>query len=205
MYNYPLYNSIRKRGIENYKFEVIFEKDCTEKEIREIEHNYIIEYNTLYPNGYNQTLDTLGSPSLNPEIALKIKESKREKAPKIAEVDLNNKILHIWRSIADCIDENPSLNESNISSVCRGVRKTTGGKIFRYIDDNNNLILFEIYQGFTSKKKVAKIDLQTQEILDIYESISAAARAVQCNSSCISRVCSGKSRTCCGFGWKYVE
>ena len=38
IYNYPLYNSIRKRGIENYKFEVIFEKDCTEKEIREA-HN----------------------------------------------------------------------------------------------------------------------------------------------------------------------
>ena len=82
MYNYPLYNSIRKRGIENYKFEIIFEKDCTEKEIREIEHNYIIKYNTLFPNGYNQTTDTLNSPTINPKIAIKISETKREKSQK---------------------------------------------------------------------------------------------------------------------------
>ena len=204
MYNYPLYNSIRKRGIENYKFEVIFEKDCPEKEIREIEHNYIIKYNTLVPNGYNQTIDTLNSPTTNPKIAIKISETKREKSQKIAEVDLNNNILHIWRSLADCLDENPNLIESNVSRVCLGKNKTTQGKIFRYLDDNNNLILPEIYQGPTSKKKVAKIDLQTQEILDIYESISSAARANQCNPSCISRVCSGEKKTCRGFGWRYI-
>lgn len=205
-YNYPLYNSIRKRGIENYKFEVIFEKDCTEKEIREIEHNYIIKYNTLFPNGYNQTTNTLSPPSsTDPKIAKKNSETKREKSKKIAEVDLNNNILHIWRSLADCLDENYNLIEGNVSKVCSGKTKSTQGRIFRYLDNNDNLILPNNYQGPTSKRKVLKIDLQTQEILDIYESISAAARAVQCNSSSISRVCSGEKKTCCGFGWKYAE
>ena len=113
--------------------------------------------------------------------------------------------MHIWRSLADCLDENPNLIESNVSRVCSGKSKTTQGRIFRFLDNNNNLILPKNYQGSTSKRKIIKIDLQTQEILDIYESISAAARAVQCNPSCISRVCSGEKKTCCGFKWKYAE
>ena len=58
-YNYPLYQAMRKYGIDNFNFEIILQKDCSEEEIRLIEKEYIIQYNSLCPNGYNQTLNTL--------------------------------------------------------------------------------------------------------------------------------------------------
>lgn len=57
-YNYPLYQAIRKYGLENFKFEILEKKETTEDEIRQIEKEYIIKYNTITPYGYNQTIDT---------------------------------------------------------------------------------------------------------------------------------------------------
>lgn len=214
IYNYPLYNSIRKRGIENYKFEVIFEKDCTEKEIREIEHDYIIKYNTLIPNGYNQTDNTQNA--INPEITLKVKEALRNHALNVVEIDLNNNILNEWRSIVDCSEE-IGLDERKIASVCRGERHTTGNRIFRWLDKDNHLIIPEYKGYFTYKgeegttqiqsnsRKVAKINIETKEIIEIYPTIALAARENHCNPSGISQVCREKRKTCGGFSWKYID
>ena len=51
-YNYPLYQAMRKYGIDNLNFEIILQKDCSEEEIRLIEKEYIIQYNSLCPNCY---------------------------------------------------------------------------------------------------------------------------------------------------------
>lgn len=57
-YHYPLYEAMRKYGIDNFEFSIIEQLICTETELRQKEKEYIIKYNTLSPNGYNQTLDT---------------------------------------------------------------------------------------------------------------------------------------------------
>ena len=57
-YDYPLYAAIRKYGIENFNFEIIENRLCIEEEIRKIQHDYILKYNCIAPNGYNQTQDT---------------------------------------------------------------------------------------------------------------------------------------------------
>ena len=41
-YNYPLYQAIRKYGIENFIFEILEQKECKEEEIRLIEREYIL-------------------------------------------------------------------------------------------------------------------------------------------------------------------
>lgn len=213
-YDYPLYQSFRKRGLENYKFEVIFEKECTEQEIREIEHDYIIKYNTLSPNGYNQTDNTV-QPMMTSDIVEKVKETKRKKAKEVVEVDTNNNILNKWRSIIDCA-EDLKLDEKKIASVCRGERKTTGNKIFRWLDENNDIITPEYkrdnYKGAegttqiqSSSRKIAKIDLQTNEILEEYSTIALAARENNCDPSCISKVCRGIRKRAGGFSWKYID
>lgn len=213
-YNYPLYRSIRKRGIDNYKFEVIYQTDCEESEIRKIEHQYIKQYNTLTPNGYNQTDDTT-QPMMTPEIAFKVSETKRENAKNVVEIDSNNNILNKWRSIADCAEQT-SLDEKKVAAVCRGERKTTANRIFRWIDENNNLIIPEYKRDYykgepgstqiqSSSRKVAKIDLQTNEILAIYDTIALAARENNCDNSGISKVCRGIRTKAGGYGWKYID
>jgi len=48
-----LNNAINKYGYENFKVELI--KECTIDELNKYEKQYILEYNTLTPNGYNLT------------------------------------------------------------------------------------------------------------------------------------------------------
>ena len=44
----------------------------------------------------------------------------------------------------------------------------------------------------STSQRVAKIDLNTQEILNIYDTVALAARENNCDASCISKVCRGK-------------
>lgn len=53
-YHYPLYRAIRKYGIENFSFQVI--EQCKLEELDKREQYYIDKFNTIVPNGYNQTL-----------------------------------------------------------------------------------------------------------------------------------------------------
>lgn len=166
-YNYPLYEAIRKYGLENFSFEILFQKECSEEEIRLIEKEYILSYNTVSPNGYNQT-DNTEHPINAIESYQKMSETKREKAKRVALIDNNDNIIKIFRSIVDCAEE-LNENEKKIAACCRGERKTTGGKRFYWLDENNNLIVPEykrdLYKGEagttqiqSTNRKVAKIN-----------------------------------------------
>lgn len=210
-YNYPLYQAIRKYGLKNFKYEILFEEYCEENQIRELEKKYILLFNTLSPNGYNQTLNT--EHPINDILTYKkISEIKREKAKRVAELDVNQNILTIWRSIIDCA-EDTGLNEKHIASCCRGERKSTGNRYFLWIDDNENLLIPEYkrdnYKGKkgttqiqSSSKAVLKLD-DEGNILNKYPTLALAARENNCDSSAISKVCRGLRKKCGGYQWKY--
>lgn len=213
-YNYPLYQAIRKYGIENFIFEILEQQDCEEEEIRLIEKNYILKYNTILPEGYNQTDNTL-HPINSQESYIKMSETKRENAKRVAYVDNDNQIIQIWRSIIDCAKD-LKLNEKHIASCCRGERKTTGEKKFYWLDEEDNLIIPEYkrnnYKGEkgttqiqSSSRKVNKIDKNTNQILKTYDTLALAARENNCDSSGIAKVCRGIRKTCGGFKWSYYE
>ena len=213
-YNYPLYCAFRKYGINNFEYKILEQKECSEEEIRKIEYDYIKKYDCISPNGYNQTENTM-HPLNDPLTYKKVSETKRENAKQVAEIDKNNNILKIWRSIVDCAEET-SLDERKIASVCRGERKTTQQKRFCWLDENNNLLLPEYKrdpykgeQGTTqiqsSSRQVAKIDPKTQEIIKIYPTIALAARENECDPSGISKTCRGKRKICGGFLWNYID
>lgn len=213
-YNYPLYQAIRKYGIENFTFNVELEIDCSELEIRKIEQEYILKNNSLIPNGYNLTLNT-EHPFNDSYCYKKMSETKRENAKQVVALTLNNEIIGIYRSIVDC-SESLNIDEKKIGACCRGERLTTNNKKFYWINENNEYIIpdykrdsYKGEKGTTQKqitnKKVAKINLETNEILFIYDSIALAARENECDASCISKVCRGKRNSAKGFKWKYVE
>ena len=141
-------------------------------------------------------------------------ETKRNNAKEVAEVDKNLHIIKIWRSIIDCAEET-HLDERKIAAVCRGERKTTNNRIFYWIVNNELEIPIynrDIYKGEegttqiqSSSRKVAKIDLNTNKILDAYDTIALAARENKCDNSAISKVCKGIRKQCGGFGWKYID
>ena len=69
-----------------------------------------------------------------------------------------------------------------------------------------NKIWYKNKEGVKAvKKAVAKLDKDTEEILDVYESAAEAGRQNSCDASGISKTCRGMRSNCGGFKWKFYE
>lgn len=206
-YNYPLMQAFRQFGIDNFSFKIV-ETVTDWNAMIEAEHNWIIKENCVKPNGYNQT-DKTNSPMFDPTVAKKMSNTKREKYGKqICEIDKNGNIINKWSSIAEA-SESTLLDKGKISAVCNGTRITTGSRIFRFLDENGNIIepIMRINKTQSNKvtkasRRVIKMDNSNNEI-QIYDSIALAAIDNNCDASGISKVCKKKRNKCGGFKWKY--
>jgi group I intron endonuclease len=206
-YNYPLMIAFREFGIANFTFEVIDTLPDHQAMIK-AEHDWIVKENCVVPNGYNQTHQT-ESPLLDPVIAKKMSDTKRAKYGKrVCEIDENKNILEIWDSLAEA-GEKTGLDRFKISDVCNGKRLTTGNRVFRFLDEADNILIpvEKVNQVQTNRitkasKKVVKMTLEG-EILQVYDSIALAAADTGCDSSAISKVCRGQRNKCGGFKWEF--
>lgn len=206
-YNYPLMIAFREFGIDNFTFEVIDTLPDHQAMIK-AEHDWIIKENCVVPNGYNQTHQT-DSPLLDPAIAKKMSDTKRIKYGKrVCEIDEDKNILEVWDSLAEA-GEKTGLDRFKISDVCNGKRLTTGNRVFRFLDEADNILIpvEKVNQIQTNRitkasKKVVKMTLEG-EILQVYDSIALAAADTGCDSSAISKVCRGQRNKCGGFKWEF--
>ncbi len=206
-YNYPLMVAFREFGIANFTFEVVDTLPDYQTMIQ-VEHDWIIKENCVVPNGYNQT-DNTNSPMFDPNVAKKMSDTKRNKYGKrVSEIDLNGNIISVWESLAEA-GEKTGLDRFKISDVCNGRRLTTGDRIFRFLDEEENIIIPEVKVNQVqinritkTSKKVIKMD-DNNNILQTYDSIALAAADNNCDASAISKVCNGKRNKCGGFKWMY--
>lgn len=206
-YNYPLMIAFREFGIANFTFEIIDTLPDHQAMIK-AEHDQIVKENCVVPNGYNQTHQT-DSPLLDPAIAKKMSDTKRAKYGKrVCEIDENKNILEIWDSLAEAGEET-GLNRFKISDVCNGKRLTTGNRVFRFLDEADNILIpvekvnqVQANRITKASKKVVKMTLEG-EILQVYDSIALAAADTGCDSSAISKVCRGQRNKCGGFKWEF--
>lgn len=73
--------------------------------------------------------------------AAKRRQNKPEsngKKSKVIMLDNYGTILAEYESIEHAVKENPTLLSSKISAVCRGIRKSTGGYMWKYADQEHN-------------------------------------------------------------------
>ena len=59
--------------------------------------------------------------------------------------------------------------------------------------------------NFKKQRAVKQIDVVTQKVVGMYESIREAERQTGIKSSYISQICRGKFKQCFGYSWCYVE
>ena len=208
-YNYPLMIAFREFGIANFTFEVIDTLPTWEAMI-EAEHNWIIKENCVKPNGYNQT-DKTDSPMFDPVIAKKMSNTKREKYGKrVCEIDSIKNILNIWNSLAEA-GEDTGLDRFKISNVCNGTRLTTGNRIFRFLDDENQIIEPEVKINQVQTNRITKTSRKVgaynanNELVASFDSLQLAAQFCGGNSSTISAVCRGKRNTHKNYIWRYLD
>ena len=208
-YNYPLMIAFREFGIANFTFEVIDTLPTWEAMI-EAEHNWILKENCVVPNGYNQT-DKTDSPMFDPMVAKKMSDTKRKKYGKrVCEIDSANNIIAVWNSLAEA-GEITGLDRFKISSVCNGTRLTTGNRVFRFLDEKNQIIepkakVNQVQSNRITKtsRKVGAYD-KDNNLIQEFDSLQLAAQFCGGNSSTISAVCRGKRKTHKNYIWRYLD
>lgn len=208
-YNYPLMEAFREFGINNFKFEVV--ETCNDyKEMIKAEHNWIIKEDCVNPKGYNQT-DNTESPMFDPEIAKKMSDTKREKyGKKVCEIDEEGNILEIWQSLAEA-GEKTGLDRFKISNVCNGRRLTTGDRVFRFLDEEENIIIPEVKVNQVQTNRITKTSRKVgaynanNELVASFDSLQLAAQFCGGNSSTIAAVCRGKRNTHKNYIWRYLD
>ena len=150
-YNVPFHNAIRKHGIENFEIKILKEDLKTKNELNYWESYYIVEFDTLAKNGNGYNLASGGEGGNT--YAGKTNEELAEISRKLSEAN-KGKNNPMWgrtgrkqgATLVDRFDKQGNyidtkyqfeyvemgFHAGNISSCCKGKRKTHKGYIFKY-------------------------------------------------------------------------
>ena len=168
----PLYNAMRKYGVEHFHIELIEETDNPEE--REI---YWIEKKQSFKNGYNATIGGDGRKYIDYDLVVKTYQDLQN--IKLVAKQLN----HDESTISKILKE----KNIDIKSSIEWMRENRGKKVGQY-DLNDNFI-----QSFDSR------GLASKYLIDNHYTTSVAIDAV---AGRIGQVCNGKRKTAYGFKWK---
>ena len=115
----------------------------------------------------------------------------------VFQIDINtNEIINSFDSISSAAKAIKG-DSSYLSKICRDNKIAYGYK-WSY---NGKPVSKRNF----SKRPVEQIDLKTGNVINTYESISAAAKAINGDSSYLSKVCRGIQKSSKGFGWRFKE
>ena len=114
----------------------------------------------------------------------------------VNQIDINTgKIIRTFSSVSEAA-RFIECDSSNISKLCK---KSGTGYGYRWQYSTEDYVKRDY-----SARQVCQFDLNTNEILNIFSSISEAAKFVDGDSSYISKVCRGVQKSSKGYGWKYI-
>lgn len=179
------YNAIKKYGFENFTVEILGEYKINALDTKE--KYFIHRYNTLLPYGYN------------------VKDGGQDTsrcARPIYAYNLDGTFYKKYFNQSDARKEF-GIDESDISKCADGKLHFVRGKIWRreYTDS-----VEPVYTGKNGAKPVLQIDPKTNQILNVYDSASSAARALGISRPTgISKCCLGKQNISAGYKWQFLQ
>lgn len=143
--------------------------------------------------------------NLNPNFGNK--GGKNPLSKKIAQIN-GDDVVKVWGSSID-ITRELGFHGGNICGVCKtvkdeGVWKKYKGFYWCYEEDLGKLKNKVSYVD-PRKRRVLQIDKNTGEVIEVFNSTKEAADKFGIGSENISRCCSGKTKTCAGYIFKYAD
>ena len=118
---------------------------------------------------------------------------------KVIQCDLDGNFISRYDSVQEA-SEKTGANRTTISGVLSKKYKSANGFIFVYEEDFPIKDL-SIYQKKKKGRKVAQIDIESGEIVNIYDRIADAGRALGVNYKVIHKVVDMPDRTAFGYKW----
>ena len=219
-YNSIIHKAFRKYGIENFSFEII--EECSPNLLDEKERYWISKLKTLQPNGYNVME---GGQGKRGKIQLCADCGKVISRNSIRCVECNKKyrLLILNKQIqrpaplelARLVKENGfegtgrlfSLSGNAIKKWCLSYgiphrkKELTDWYNFQIDIEENDKKEFK-----ENRKSVKQIDLNTGEVLQVFQCMNDAAKFLgKKSNSHIVECCKGKLKQAYGFKWEYNE
>ena len=183
-HNQHLRRSIKVFGYDAFVIDEVFDTALTIDELNEKETHYIKEFDS-YKNGYNQSFGGDSVSGYNRPSGKDCPNSKR-----LCQISLDGILIQIWNCATDASIA-LNIDQSSISMVCSGKRKTAGGFVWvhekdydpnkdysrtpqkkdrgkgtkpvLWLDDNDNII-----KEFYSLNSVSEVlDIRPQSVSDI--------------------------------------
>jgi group I intron endonuclease len=182
-----LHNSITKHGSSNFKIELLWEDECTQAELDAKESDFILQLDTMSPNGYNLKKGGSGG-KLSDESRLKMSNSHKGKAHSIE------------TKVKIAISA-----QGNNNSLGRALSEKT-----RILIGCGNLGEKSYWHGKSGgehpkSKKVEQWSKDGKEVIRTYASLTEAANNLGVDPSSLSACCRGKRKTCMSYTWRYIS
>lgn len=210
--NYVFSRAIKKYGVDGFNWSIIdTAKDQDELDRKEI--HWIEYYDSMIDNKNGYNMKGGGAGGLHSELT-KYKISKAQKGElnhmygkkgsqngaSRRVIDVNSKIE--YECVAECA-EILKLSASKVAAVARGVRAHTVGYIFRYLDENGDIIEPENAKQIKPKKKIRNIDTGEE-----FDTLAEAGRAYGLNPTNLGNLLRGNKKnssqsTFAGCKWEY--
>lgn len=154
-------------------------------------------------NRQNNTVENLEwvTSSENTKHAIKngLTTSSRKRA--VVQYSMDGQRMMTFNSLSEA-SKQTGVGQPKITLACQRKRRSAGDYQWRYADDKQDVIKIE--KKWFSGKKVAQCD-EDFNVIAIYDSYTAAAKAVNGTESAISRICSGTNQRHKGYRWKIVD
>lgn len=184
-----LYNSFKKYGIEQHKFEII--EECSIEQLNEKEIYWGLCFNTIN-EGLNHKLGNQNS--------VISEETKLKMSKKVYQYDLEGNFIKEWNSISE-----PSLalkiNKGWLSYIVDHPTYTSKG--YRFTSDKENK-LPSVTKNHNLKKSILQFDKNGNFIRE-WNSAKEAATKLGIFIQNITSVARNETKTAGGYIWRYLK
>lgn len=190
-HNQHLRRSIKKFGFDAFEVVEVFDTANTIEELNEKETYYINLFDS-YKNGYNQSF---GGDSVSGYERPKSKDCKNSK--RICQIGLDGELIKIWDCATDVSNE-LHIDQSSISMVCSGKRKTAAGFVWVHekdYDPNKNYSRTPQIKDRGKGTKPVLLLSENGEILREFYSVINAGKTLGISPQEVSRICSHIAKT----------
>ena len=139
-----------------------------------------------------------------PEFALKHSGEHNHRAQRVRQYDLNGNFVKEYETVTQASIDT-GINFSKISAVARGKRKTSGGYIWKYVNDKHitNKVSKRTIHDSPCSIPILQFD-KSGNFIGEYKSIAEAVRQNNYNdrTNIISNL-KGRTKSAYGFVWRY--